>query len=355
MTQAANRKTVKKKKLATTSFTSPQSDLERLISAQRDSSSPVRSVVVSGDLYIAFLYTGKQLKDIELFCCDPNDNNSCVLDIDTTFKLCNMWITDISYRNKRLLSSRARKNPVHIGPVVMSFTKDEGTFRRFCVELISANPQLINLKKDGVDMEAAIFSGFHSVISKLLQLYCSRHLQQRDEKAIDSCHQKSSTADNNKTSYKKEIIWDIYWKRTSGILEKDTADATDSDDFHAKLFSLELQWEKLCRRVYNWFLTHRKKKFLQSVIESAREGTNVVGLLYQNDIDSSHATEKRIQCFKMGSVLEEVNTIKILIERKENEEVLVLYGGGRYVLSQEYKNWYGPIWQSWIQKGGATH
>ena len=131
---------MKKRKLAITSFASPQSDLERLISAQRDSSSPVRTVVVSGVSYIAFLYTDKQLKDIELFCCDPNDNKSCVLGIDTTFKLCNTWITDTSYRNKRLLSSRTRKNPVHLGPVMMHFTKDEGNFRRFCVELISANP-----------------------------------------------------------------------------------------------------------------------------------------------------------------------------------------------------------------------
>ena len=90
MTQVANWKTVKKIKFATTSFASPQSDLERLISAQRDSSSPVRTVVVSGDSYIVFLYTDKQLKDIELFCCDPNDNKSCVPGIDTTFKMCNM-------------------------------------------------------------------------------------------------------------------------------------------------------------------------------------------------------------------------------------------------------------------------
>ena len=149
-------------------------------------------MVVSGDSYIAFFYTGKQLKDVELFCCDPNDNISCVLGIDTTFKLCNMWITDTSYRNKQLLSSRTRKNRVHLGPVMMHFTKYEETFRRFCVELISANPQLINLEKVGVNMEAAIFNGFQSVILKLLQVYCARHLQQRDEKAIDSCHQKSS-------------------------------------------------------------------------------------------------------------------------------------------------------------------
>ena len=174
MTQVANYKAVKKtNKLATTSFASPQSDLERLISAQRDSSSPVRTVAVSGDSHIAFLYTDKQLKDTELFCCDPNDNNSCVLGIDTTFKLCNLWITDTSYRNKRLFSSRTRKNLVHLGSVMMHFIKDEETFRRFCDELISTNPQLINLKKVGVDMEAAIFNGFQSVICKLLQLYCA--------------------------------------------------------------------------------------------------------------------------------------------------------------------------------------
>ena len=67
-------------------------------------------------------------------------NKSRVLGIDTTFKLCNMWITDTSYCNKRLVSSRTRKNPVHLGAVMMHFSKDEGTFRRFCVELISANP-----------------------------------------------------------------------------------------------------------------------------------------------------------------------------------------------------------------------
>ena len=57
------------------------------------------------------------------------------------------------------------------------------------------------------------------------------------QKAIDSCYQRSSIADNNKASYKKEIIWDIYVKRTSDILEKGVADATDSADFHGKLLS----------------------------------------------------------------------------------------------------------------------
>ena len=68
-----------------------------------------------------------------------------------------------------------------------------------------------------------------------------------------------------------------------------------------------------------------------------------MGLFYQNDVEPVHAIEKRIQCFKMGIFLEAVNTIKIFIEREKNEERLALYGGGRYVHSQEYKNWYAPI------------
>ena len=53
----------------------------------------------------------------------------------------------------------------------------------------------------------------------------------------------------------------------------------------------------------------------------------------------------------MGSVSEAVNIIKILIEREENEEVLALYGGGRYVFSQEY----APIWHSWTPERRERH
>ena len=73
-------------------------------------------------------------------------------------------------------------------------------------------------------------------------------------------------------------------------------------------------------------------------------------MFYQNDIESVHAIEKRIQWLKMDIVLEAVNTIKILIELKENEEVLALYGGDRYLLSQEYRNRYAPKWHSWREQ-----
>ena len=178
---------LKKRKLATKSFASPQTDLEGFISAQRDSSSPVCTVVVSGDSYIAFLYTDKQLKDIELFCWHPNDNNSCVLGIDTTFTLYNMWITETSYLNKQL-SSRTRKNPAYLGPVMTHFTKDERTFRRFCLELISANLQQINLKKVGstwrLQFSMNSRAPFASCYSCTVHDTCSKELKRQLTAAI---------------------------------------------------------------------------------------------------------------------------------------------------------------------------
>ena len=71
-------------------------------------------------------------------------------------------------------------------------------------------------------------------------------------------------------TYKKETIWDIYGKREYNIFKTGLADTNDSEDFKAKFLSLKPRLKKLCPGFYNWFLTHHKKEFLQSVTKSAR-------------------------------------------------------------------------------------
>jgi hypothetical protein len=126
-----------------------------------------------------------------------------------------------------------------------------------------------------------------------------RHLQQRDIEAIDKLMKNLKLSDQTKALCKKELIWDIYGKRSSvECFENGIAEAIDEMDFNAKLISLKPRWDKLCPGFYAWFLKNRKSDFISSVIQSAREGTNVQGLYYQNDIESQHAREKRIQNFK---------------------------------------------------------
>ena len=118
--------------------------LQALMLSQRDPDSLVKTVTVTGQSYITFAYTDKQINDIAKCCCKNSD--TAVLGVDTTFNLCDLWSTDTSYRNKRLLNTTSGGHPVHLGPIMLHFTKDDGTFGRFALELLSANPCLKDLK-----------------------------------------------------------------------------------------------------------------------------------------------------------------------------------------------------------------
>ena len=83
----------------------------------------LKTVTVTDQSYIPFAYTEKQVSDIEKFCCKSTEAR--VFAVDTTFNLCNLWITDTSYRNKRLVNIIDGKTPVHLGPIMLHFTKDE--------------------------------------------------------------------------------------------------------------------------------------------------------------------------------------------------------------------------------------
>ena len=124
----------------------PMSTFDQLTALQRNPKNYVRSVTMFEDCYIAFLYSDKQLKDIEQFCCRTTDNS--VFGVDTTFDLADeMWLTDSSLRNERILSVRSNDHPINFGPGMLHFSKNESIFRQFCAKLPSANPALENLKK----------------------------------------------------------------------------------------------------------------------------------------------------------------------------------------------------------------
>ena len=102
----------------------------------------VRQISMTKTAYYALFCSDRQLNDIEKFyCCngilDP-------LAIDTTFNLCDFWLTDTSYCNRRLLVDTTGKSPVCFGPCMFHFKKDEEAFRRFALEICAGNPKLIN-------------------------------------------------------------------------------------------------------------------------------------------------------------------------------------------------------------------
>ena len=72
-----------------------------------------------------------------------------------------------------------------------------------------------------------------------------------------------------------------------------------------------------------------------------------MSLYYENEL--LHVIEKCIRCFKKWKCFGDSQHIKTMLKSEENE-VLALYGGGRNMLSQKYKNWYASVWPSWFSR-----
>ena len=91
---------------------------------------------------------------------------------------------------------------------------------------------------------------------------------------------------------KRAIIADIYGCRYGRVQEYGLADSTDPDDFHAKLESLQEEWDRLSPSLHKWFCEKWKFIFVQSVTETARSGTVVQGLFYNNNLERQHFYKK---------------------------------------------------------------
>ena len=283
--------------------------------------------------YTAFAYTEKQLSDIERFYCKSTETE--VFALDTTFNLCDIWITDTSYKNKRLLNTIYGRVPVHLGPIMLHFTKDDKIFGRFGLEILSAKPNLKNISFIGVGLESAIFPGLKTMIPSLRRLIYVRHLMKRDESKLDLLPKTSRNIADRKLSL-LEIIKDIYGSKVANFYEYGIVESIDPDDFNTKLDSLEDRWESLCAEFHQWFVRKRKSLFLKSVIQHARLNSDSTGLCYQNDIKSIHEIEKRYHNFKKESIDVALSNIQKIIQCQENDEIYALYGAGNYCLSPEY-------------------
>ena len=253
-----------------------------------------------------------------------------VLGTDATYNLCDMWVTDSCYRNKRLISSTLGVHPIYLGPTLLHFTKDTQTFTQFALEIQVCNPETRGIKKIGVDMEDAIYNGVKILFPEAQQLYCFRHLKQRDEMQILKIMDRKKYTEKEKMMAKKEIILDIYGQRRGTLYKYGLAESSDEAEFCGKLDSLQQKCESRCKGFFDWFCGNRKQKFINSVICSARDGSNVNGLFYQNDIESQHFVEKVQQNFEKKSVQTTIKNFQTLIQRQDDEEIRAIYGAGSY-------------------------
>ena len=70
--------------------------------------------------------------------------------------------------------------------------------------------------------------------------------------------------------------------------------------------------------------------------KASLKGTEVHGMYYSNSIESQHFTEKMERYNKKETVADSVSTLKEMVDRQEEDEVIAIYGSGPYHLSTQY-------------------
>ena len=78
------------------------------------------------------------------------------------------------------------------------------------------------------------------------------------------------------------------------------------------------------------FVEITNKKFINSIICSARNGLNVDGLFNQNSIESHRFIEKVQENFGKKSVQNTVRNFQTLIQWQDDEEIRAIYRAGSY-------------------------
>ena len=96
-----------------------------------------------------------------------------------------LWLTDTSYTNTALIKTQDTKHSEFPGPMMVHFTKDQGTYRRLATEIVTAKPNLSNISIIGHDTDQAIKHGLTSIFSKAESLVCLQHVSERDNKKLD--------------------------------------------------------------------------------------------------------------------------------------------------------------------------
>lgn len=162
--------------------------------------------------------------------------------------------------------------------------KSAETFSQFASALIVANNNLHGLSYLGTDLEKALFQGFKSILPKLKSLLCVKHMSDRDKKKLTKINARGQ----------RKIIADIYKTNDGVARELGLASAEDEEDFKAKLESLRDNWDDLAPTFYDWFSRTRAKQFIESVIDSAREGAGI------DDLFTTTLSNHCIHCGKLS-------------------------------------------------------
>ena len=128
----------------------------------------IESIIINNKAYFFSIYSSNQIEDITKFCCP--ESNTSVLGNDTTFNLCDLWVTESSYKNTQIANCTTGNHLVFLGPLMFHFTKDKSTFSCFGLEKMAIDSNISHLTMVGTNMDESVYNVVKAVIPEVKQL-----------------------------------------------------------------------------------------------------------------------------------------------------------------------------------------
>ena len=119
---------------------------------KKEESRFILNIVLTPDEYLVTADSDAGLNDIETFYVNGNN----VLLLDTTFDVCDMWLLDTAYQNRRLVNDKL-EHPWFFGPILFHMKKTPEAFSRFCMDLVASKAEIRKIPILGTDLEKALF------------------------------------------------------------------------------------------------------------------------------------------------------------------------------------------------------
>ena len=194
------------------------------------------------------LASKRQISDLIAFCCVERPNNS-VLGVDPTFNLGEFYVTFTVYRNRALINENGM-HPLFLGPSLIHLRK---LYKHLPQVLGNIDQATKLVKAFGTDDEVNLYTALKDEWAEADHLSCSIHMKQNIERKLRDLGIKGGEV----TKFVTEIF--------GTDAEKGILDSESSQEFDAKLHSLESVWNKrecaASKRnkpvFYNWILTEK--------------------------------------------------------------------------------------------------
>jgi hypothetical protein len=121
-----------------------------------------------------------------------------------------------------------------LGPVLVHYKKTFATYLFFASSLIGQCPQLQGIRAFGTDGEKPLIEAFKHELGFSQHLTCFIHVRRNIKEKLNSCDASSDVIN--------VVIDDVFGRRMGPVLQEGLVDASDADDFSAKLQNLLDKW-----------------------------------------------------------------------------------------------------------------